>query len=312
MNGKATRRDAAASGRLSVLVVSTSPQVWGAERSLLGLAPLLEERGIGLALASPPGRLAEAWSALGLPHVEFAAPVRQGLRTASGGRPGGRGLAREISSTVRSARSLAQLARGADVVHSNSLWGHLDCAVAGRIARRPVVLELHDLVLPGLGRHVLRAAVRLASSAIAVSQAVADTVGADLSRLRVIPQGVDPERFHPGPPDASWRARLSSRPDEPIVGVVGRVDPEKGIRTVVRAMSMLDGPARRSHLAVVGAPALDDGSYETEVRAEASVQLGDRSRFVGPVDDVPAVLRSLDVLVNASTSEPFGLSVLEA
>jgi glycosyltransferase involved in cell wall biosynthesis len=30
------------------------------------------------------------------------------------------------------------------------------------------------------------------------------------------------------------------------------------------------------------------------------------------VDEVPAVLRSLDVLVNASTSEPFGLSVLEA
>jgi glycosyltransferase involved in cell wall biosynthesis len=40
--------------------------------------------------------------------------------------------------------------------------------------------------------------------------------------------------------------------------------------------------------------------------------LGDRCRFVGPVDEVPAVLRSLDVLVNASASEPFGLSVLEA
>jgi glycosyltransferase involved in cell wall biosynthesis len=173
-------------------------------------------------------------------------------------------------------------------------------------------LELHDLVRPGLGRVVLRAAVRLASVSMAVSRAVADTVGADLRRLRVVPQAVDPERFHPGPPDASWRARLSRRPDEPIVGVVGRVDPEKGIRTVVQAMSMLDGEARRSHLAVVGAPGLDDGTYEDQVREEASALLGDRSRFVGPVDDVPAVLRSLDVLVNASTSEPFGLSVLEA
>jgi glycosyltransferase involved in cell wall biosynthesis len=105
---------------------------------------------------------------------------------------------------------------------------------------------------------------------------------------------------------------LSSNPDEPVIGVVGRVDPEKGIRTVLQAMTMLDGPARRSHLAVVGAPARDDGTYEAELRAEAASILGHRCRFVGPVDEVPAVLRSLDVLVNASASEPFGLSVLEA
>jgi glycosyltransferase involved in cell wall biosynthesis len=217
-----------------------------------------------------------------------------------------------VVTTVRSARSLVRLARDADVVHSNSLWGHLDCALAGRLARRPVVLELHDLVRPGLGRVVLRAAMRLASGTVAISRAVADTVGPDRRGLRIIPQAVDPERFHPGPPDAAWRARLSSRPDEPLVGIVGRVDPEKGIGTVVQAMTMLEGPAARSHLAVVGAPAMDDGSYETELRAEASSLLGDRSRFVGPVDEVPAVLRSLDVLVNASASEPFGLSVLEA
>jgi glycosyltransferase involved in cell wall biosynthesis len=308
MNGTAARPGQG----LRVLVVSTSPHVWGAERSLLGLAPLLGERGIALTLASPPGSLAEAWSALGLSHAEFDAPVRLGLRTAGDGRPGLRALASEVEVTGQSARRLARLARSVDVVHSNSLWAHLDCALAGRLARRPVVLELHDLVRPGLGRVVLRTAMRLASSTVAVSRAVADTVGADRANLRVIPQAVDPERFHPGPPEASWRARLSSQPDEPIIGVVGRVDPEKGIGTVVRAMSLLQGPAGRSHLAVVGAPALDDGSYEKELRAEAVSLLGDRSRFVGPVDEVPALLRALDVLVNASDSEPFGLSVLEA
>jgi glycosyltransferase involved in cell wall biosynthesis len=312
MNGTAARPDKRPSRGVRVLVVSTSPQVWGAERSLLGLAPLLGERGIALTLASPPGLLSETWSALDLPHVALQAPDRLGLRTASDGRPGVRALVKETAITGRSARRLAQLARDVDVIHSNSLWTHLDCALAGRIARRPVVLELHDLVRPGLGRRVLRAAVRLASASVAVSRAVADTVGTTRGGLLVIPQAVDTERFHPGPPDASWRARLSSRPDEPIVGVVGRVDPEKGIRTVLQAMTMLAGPAGQSHLAVVGAPALDDGAYEAELRTEASDLLGDRSRFVGQVDEVPAVLRSLDVLVNASASEPFGLSVLEA
>jgi glycosyltransferase involved in cell wall biosynthesis len=312
MTGGAPQPDPDAPDPVRVLVVSTSPLVWGAERSLLRLAPLLDARGIAPTLASPPGPLADAWSAAGFPHAAFDAPSRLGLRTAADGRPGVGALGREVVTTVRSARSLARLARDADVVHSNSLWGHLDCALAGRLARRPVVLELHDLVRPGLGRVVLRAAMRLASGTVAISRAVADTVGPDRRGLRIIPQAVDPERFHPGPPDAAWRARLSSRPDEPLVGIVGRVDPEKGIGTVVQAMTMLEGPAARSHLAVVGAPAMDDGSYETELRAEASSLLGDRSRFVGPVDEVPAVLRSLDVLVNASASEPFGLSVLEA
>jgi glycosyltransferase involved in cell wall biosynthesis len=221
-------------------------------------------------------------------------------------------LANELVTTIGSVRQLARLAREADLVHSNSLWGHLDCSLAGRLARRPVVLELHDIVRPGMGRLLLRGAMRLAASTIAISRAVAVTVGLDRAGLRVIPQGVDPERFQPGPPEASWRARLSSRPDEPIVGIVGRVDREKGIGTVVRAMTLLDGPAAGSHLAVVGAPALDDGTYDSELRKETSTLLGDRSRFVGPVDEVPAVLRSLDVLVNASDSEPFGLSVLEA
>ena len=240
-------------GRVRVLAVSTSPQVWGAERSLLALVPLLEERGIELTLASPPGRFSEEWTTLGLRHVELSVTNRRGLRTASGGRPGARELGREVVATGRAAWRLAHLARAVDVVHSNSLPVHLDCAVAGRLARRPVVLELHDFVRPGLGRLVLRVAVRLASSAIAVSRAVANAVGADLKGLRVIPQGVDPERFCPGSPDLSWRARLSSRPEEPIVGVIGRLDPEKGIQTVIRAMAMLDGPAGHSHLAVVGA-----------------------------------------------------------
>lgn len=296
----------------NVLVVSTSPMVWGAERSLLGLAPLLRELGVTLTLASPPGDLSEAWSADGFPHVDFTVEDRHGLRDPDGGRPGVRVLAREVSETVRTARRLARLAKAFDVIHSNSLWAHLDCALAGRLARRPVVLELHDLVRPGLGRCVQRAAVRLASCTVAVSRAVGDSVGGRPRNLHVVPQGVDPDRFQPGPPDTNWRSRLSSDPNEPIIGVVGRVDREKGIHTVLRSMTMLDGPARSSHLVVVGAPARDDGSYESELKSEAESILGDRCRFVGPVDEVPAVLRSLDVLVNASTSEPFGLSVLEA
>ena len=110
-------------------------------------------------------------------------------------------LAKEIATTARSSRQLARLARQADVIHSNSLWIHLDAAVAGRLARRPVVLELHDLVRPGLGRRVLRAAVGLASRTVAVSRAVADTLGPASATGAGRPagrrHGALPSRAHP-------------------------------------------------------------------------------------------------------------------
>jgi glycosyltransferase involved in cell wall biosynthesis len=93
---------------------------------------------------------------------------------------------------------------------------------------------------------------------------------------------------------------------------VGRIDPEKGIGLLIEAMARLQGPAASAHLAVVGAAGVHGADYETSVRREAERLLGDRVRFTGPAFDVPATLRALDVVVNASSAEPFGLSVLEA
>src|SRR5580704_5554634 len=122
------RAGASTTGTSSVLVVSMSPMVWGAERSLLGLAPPLRELGVAMTLASPLGALSEAWLVAGFPHVEFPVEDRHGLRNPHGGRPGARVLASEVSETARTARRLGRLAKAFDVIHSNSLPAHLDCA----------------------------------------------------------------------------------------------------------------------------------------------------------------------------------------
>ena len=105
-----------------MLVFSTSRMVWGAERGLLGLAPLLGQLGVALTLASPQGALSEAWLAAGFPHVEFPVADRHGLRDSDGGRPGPRVVAREVSETVGTARRLARLAKAFASTCSNS--GH--------------------------------------------------------------------------------------------------------------------------------------------------------------------------------------------
>jgi D-inositol-3-phosphate glycosyltransferase len=277
-------------------------------------------------LGSPPGGdLASAWRDLGLPHVPLDLPPHAGIRAGGhgnggdggdggdDGRPGPRAFGAELLATARTVRLVARAAHPFDLVQSESLWAHLDCALAGRLARRPVVLEVQDLVRPGLGRRILTTASRLSGATVAISTAVAAVVGdGHAPRVRVVPHAVDLDAFSPGPADPAVRAALTDDPEGLLVGIVGRIDPMKGVDVLVRAMARLTGPATAARLVVVGSPGKDAGGYEQAVREEAVRLLGPRARFVGRMAAVPSVLRALDVLVNASEAEPFGLSVLEA
>jgi glycosyltransferase involved in cell wall biosynthesis len=293
-----------------VLVVDHSAAVWGAERSLLDLAPLLRARGIELSLASPPGVLARAWAEAGLPHLPCPPPARGGLRRAdgSGRRLPAPELARVAAGVGGAAVRLARQARGFDVVQSHSLWANVEVVLAGRLARRPTVLDLHDLVRPGLGRRLLRWAARSADGVVAVSRAVAECAGAPAVPITVVHRGVDLDRFVPGPADPAVRRQLAGDAEAPLVGILGRVDAEKGIATVARAVQALDA----ARLAVVGAPHATGDAEAAAMQREVTALLGDRVRFLPPRDDVASAMRALDVLVNASTAEPMGRTVLEA
>ena len=193
---------------------------------------------------------------------------------------------------------------------------HLEVALAGTVARRPVVLDLHDLVEEGLGRRVLRLAARLATVSLANSSATAQTVGGESSKVRVVHPGVDTDRFFPTAADPAIRAQLSARPEAPLVGILGRIDPNKGVQTLVEAMARPDanlGRANlsRAHLVVIGREHVGSADFAAELRRRADELLGDRVRFIGPRDDVPDVLRALDIMINASRHEPFGRTVLE-
>jgi glycosyltransferase involved in cell wall biosynthesis len=301
--------------RISVIEVCNSRQAWGAEFAVMALAGPLAERGVDLVLASPMGGdLPGQWEKLGFRHIPLDIPTRQGVRASDGDSGAGPGqLVKELGTTLRTVRRIAKAAKEGDVINSSSLWTHFDCALAGRLARRPVVLDMHDIVRPGVGRKLLTAAVRLSAASIAVSQAVADCVGpAGARNLRIMVPAVELDRFHPGPPDPTLRQLLTSSVDDPLVGIVGRIDPEKGVHLVVEAVAALQGPAARAHLAVIGSPGFDSGAYLDRLKADGARLLGDRARFPGRLDDVPACLRACDVVVNASMAEPFGLSILEA
>jgi glycosyltransferase involved in cell wall biosynthesis len=298
---------------ICVLVINHSAKVWGAERQLLDLRPRLLDAGISIVLACPPGSdLARAWEETGSETVAYAPSGALGLREPDGSRSGLGSVARQMFVIAADAWRVAKLVRkvDADIVESYTLNANLEVVLAGRATRTPPVLDVHDIVVPGIGRRVLGLSVRAAALTIANSRATAATITS--GRVDVVYPGVDVSRFRPGPADPGTRARLAARPDRPIVGILGRIDPEKGIDLVARAMARLPRAHDDAQLVVVGASLVGGQSYAESVRADVSRLLGDRVRFVGPTDDVPTVMRSLDVLVNASRAEPFGLTVLEA
>ena len=125
--------------------------------------------------------------------------------------------------------------------------------------------------------------------------------------VRVIPPGVDGERFTPGP-DAVWRDRLGLAADDVLVAHVAHLLANKNQRHLVEAVAATPS---RVHLALAGRPL--DPAYATQVEAVArDLGIADRVHLLGPVDDVAGLLRAADVFAFASTDEACPVAVLEA
>jgi D-inositol-3-phosphate glycosyltransferase len=147
--------------------------------------------------------------------------------------------------------------------------------------------------------------------------------GADESRIRVVPCGVDLQRFSPGSQEAAREALGIG--GERVVLFVGRIQQLKGIELLIRAAANLAQRERRGAVPpftvlIVGGRSSRDGDdpEAREVRRlrALATELGvqDRLRWVGAVEheQLPLYYRAADVTVMPSTYESFGLVAVES
>jgi glycosyltransferase involved in cell wall biosynthesis len=129
--------------------------------------------------------------------------------------------------------------------------------------------------------------------------------------VEVLPQyGLDVTEYQPGG-ESEMRAQLGLE-GQVVIGYVGRLVPEKGLRTLFQALVRLQMQPWK--LLLVGA-----GPLETEIRGRWMAEFPDRIVLVPavPYDQVPRYLRCLDIFVLASRSTPtwkeqFGLTLAQA
>jgi D-inositol-3-phosphate glycosyltransferase len=146
--------------------------------------------------------------------------------------------------------------------------------------------------------------------------------GADAGRIEIIPPGVDLDLFRPIPP-AEARVRLGQAPDHRMILFVGRMDPVKGLDTLVRAMALVmeTHPDMRENacLCIVGGdrtddPARMDAEMARVARLGAELGMGDFLSFLGPQaqEDLRDYYSAAQVVVVPSRYESFGMVALEA
>jgi glycosyltransferase involved in cell wall biosynthesis len=199
----------------------------------------------------------------------------------------------------------------ADLIHANTLRACLLAGLAGRLAGIPSVWQIHSVVgSPLMAPAALRLTRGLARRWPAHIICNSATTAADFDvpgdRISVIPCGIDAGRFAPNGRTAG------SQPTR--IGMIARFAPLKGQHVFVEAAGRLAQRYPDAEFVVAGAPLFGEGDYQSQVQAAAR-RLSNASaiQFIGFVEDVPALLHSLDVVVNPSTQpEGLGQVIIEA
>jgi glycosyltransferase involved in cell wall biosynthesis len=209
-----------------------------------------------------------------------------------------------------------------DIIHSNGLKMHL-LGARVRPSDAKLVWHLHDYpAARRLTARLLMSQARGCDAMLANSESVAAEArhmfGARM-RVHTIYNSVDLERFTPSGPRLDLDALAGLPPLAPggiRVGLVATFARWKGHSVFLEALAQLRDVANlRGYIVGDSIYQTDASQYSREeLRAKAqALGLGDSIGFTGKVEDVPGVLRALDIAVHASTEpEPFGLVIAEA
>jgi glycosyltransferase involved in cell wall biosynthesis len=183
-------------------------------------------------------------------------------------------------------------------------------------------------------RDLLRRLTPRMDHLIAVSRAIVrklEDEGRGDAPISLIYNGIDLARYREPEVCCTLQREYDIAPDAPIVGVVARLEPEKGHPTLLEAWPRVLASVPNAHLLIVGEGAQRE-ALEAQARSlgllgaspASHAVIGPRSTpattmfarpsvtFTGRRDDVPAVTAALDVAVLPSYREAQGLSILEA
>lgn len=217
----------------------------------------------------------------------------------------------DLGALVRLKRHVARLRP--DLIHTWMFAANTyGFAAAASCGIKNVVIA-QRCVDPWKGRLQLlldRAMARRCRAVVVNSEGVRDFYvrhGAPAGRVRLIPNGV----AIPPPSDATrgqLLAELELPPESRLIGLVGRLWPQKRVPDAIWAADLLKVIRDDVHLLIVG-----DGPLRAQLRRfRDQVRIRDKVHFLGERNDVPRLMPHFDVLWSASGYEGQSNVILEA
>ncbi len=233
-------------------------------------------------IAPPQAQLRARASAAGIPCVDF--------------KPG------KLRFPLEAIRLAGWLKRERiDILNPHSSADGWLLGVAGRLARVPLIIRSRhiDVTYPNawLSRHAF---TTLADHVLTTSNKITSHFQQIFrlpdDRITTVPTGIDIQRFSPDAMLAQLPLKHAGN-SAPVVGMVSVLRSWKGHSTFLEAARRLIDAGFEARYVIVG-----EGPIRHLIEQQAhQLQLGDHVALVGHREDVPSVLRALDVLVIAST-----------
>ena len=199
---------------------------------------------------------------------------------------------------------------GIDLVHTHGYKADLYGYFAARGAEKPIVATCHNWLggtaALGIYNRLDRMVLKRFSAVAAVSEGVRERLlksGMAAKKINLIGNGIDVAAFERGEALPELRGV-----DRTVIGVVARLDLQKGFQYLLDAVRELAPQFPSLHVVVVG-DGPDRGAIEQMIEQKG---LRDKVMLAGTRSDIPNVYASMDIFVLPSLNEGLPMTVLEA
>jgi L-malate glycosyltransferase len=233
------------------------------------------------------------------------------------------GSLRAVWQLMRLARRMSQ--RSVQIVHSYNFYANVFALPAAWIAGTPVIIaSIRDrgVYLTPMQQRLQRQACKLADCVLVNAASIRDWLiedGYDPERIVVIRNGIDADRFVV-PRRPQLRAELGLPPTAPLVTMMSRLIPMKGLEDFIDAAAFVSWHRPDIRFLIVGeATQSDHGTYsvdnayrQTILDRIARLGLTDRVHLTGYRADIAGILADTTVSVLPSLSEGLSNVLLES
>ena len=276
---------------MNILQILPKLDVGGVETGTIDLSKELIKRGHKVIVVSGGGQLVKNLIEMNVKHVEL--PVHKKSPVT-------------ILDSIKKLEAIIKDER-VDIVHSRSRVPNIIAFFAARHAGAKFITTAHGYY----SNHFISRVTGWAKFVIVASSVIGRHMIEDFKvpyeRVRLIPRGVDLDKFKFNMPAASSKSEYK-------IGVVGRVTPIKGHGFFLQAIARVVRLFPKVKVLIVGDAPKDKPGYIENLKSLAKqLQIEKYVEFLGAQYDIPKIMSELDLLVLPSIGrEAFGRVIIEA